>query len=167
MCESAPYYGGQEMAKCLCEAGIDTTVISDAAVFAVMPLVSKVFLPTHAVMANGGLMAPSGSHMVALTAREHAVPVVCITGLFKLCPLYPHDLDEFNEMCSPTAVLDYSGLGDNAAMLRDKAEVLNPEYDYIPPDLLDLYVTNTGGHQPSYVYRLLAECYHPADRNLD
>ena len=66
ICESAPYFGGQEMAKCLCEAGIDTTVICDAAVFAVMPLVDKVFLPTHAVMANGGLIAPSGSHMVAL-----------------------------------------------------------------------------------------------------
>ena len=70
VCESAPYYGGHDMAQCLTEAGIDTTVIQDAALFAVMPLVDKVFLPTHAVMANGGLIAPSGSQMVALAARE-------------------------------------------------------------------------------------------------
>ena len=42
VCESAPYYGGHDMAKCLCDAGIDVTVIQDAAVFAVMPLVDKV-----------------------------------------------------------------------------------------------------------------------------
>ena len=47
-----------------------------------------------------------------------------------------------------------------------QAEVLNPEFDYIPPELLDLYVTNNGPYQPSYVYRLLAECYHPEDRAL-
>ena len=151
------------MADCLCRAGIDTTLITDAAVFAVMPLVDKVFLPTHAVMANGGLIAPSGINMVALAAREHSVPVVCITGLFKLCPLYPHDLDAFNELTSPAAVLDY----ETDQTLLEKAEVLNPEYDYIAPELLDLYVTNTGGHQPSYVYRLLAEGFHPEDRELE
>jgi translation initiation factor eIF-2B subunit beta len=163
VCESAPYYGGQEMARCLCEAGIETTLIQDAAVFAVMPLIDKVFLPTHAVMANGGLIAPSGGHMVALSAREHSVPLVCITGLFKLCPLYPHDLEEFNELTSPSMVLDY----EHNQALHEKADILNPEYDYIPPELLDLYITNTGGHQPSYVYRLLAECYHQNDRVLD
>ena len=96
-------------------------------------------------------------------APQHAVPVVCITGLFKLCPLYPHNLDEFNELTSPGDVLDYEG--DQA--LQDRAEVLNPEYDFVSPDLLDLYVTDDGGHQPSYVYRLLAERYHPEDWALE
>lgn len=163
VCESAPYFGGQDMAKCLVKAGINTTIIRDSSVFAVMPLVDKVLLCTHAVMANGGLIAPSGSQMVALAAREHSVPVVCITSLLKLCPLYPHDLFSFNELSSPAAVLDYEG----SLPLLDKAQVLNPEYDYVAPELLDLYVTNTGGHEPSYVYRLLAESYHPEDRSLD
>ena len=49
--------------------------------------------------------------------------------------------------------------------------MLNPAYDYVPPELLDLYITNnttttTGGHQPSYIYRLLTEYYHPADYTL-
>lgn len=42
VCESAPYYGGHEMAKSLSDKGIDVTVIQDAAVFALMPLVDKV-----------------------------------------------------------------------------------------------------------------------------
>ena len=167
VCEAAPHYGGTKMAKRLAAAGLDVTLITDAAAFAVMALVDKVFLPTHAVMANGGLIAPSGSALVALAAREHAVPVVCITGLFKLCPLYPHDLDAFNELGSPAGVLEYED--SDRVMLTSAtttAEVLNPEYDFVPPETIDLFVTNTGGHQPSYVYRLLNECYHPDDRAL-
>jgi len=32
---------------------------------------------------------------------------------------------------------------------------------------VDLYITNTGGHQTSYVYRLLGEYYHHDDSSLD
>ena len=37
--------------------------------------------------------------------------------------------------------------------------VPNPAYDYIPPELVSLLVTDTGGYTPSYVYRLLTEYY--------
>ncbi len=42
-------------------------------------------------------------------------------------------------------------------------EVHNPAYDYIPPHLVSLLVTDTGGYTPSYVYRLLAEYYSRED----
>lgn len=42
-------------------------------------------------------------------------------------------------------------------------EVHNPAYDYIPPHLISLFVTDTGGYTPSYVYRLLAEYYSRED----
>lgn len=29
--------------------------------------------------------------MIALAAKELSVPVVCVTGLFKLAPVYRHD----------------------------------------------------------------------------
>ena len=40
------------MAKSLAEAGIDTTVIHDAATFAIMARVNKVLLPAHAVLVS-------------------------------------------------------------------------------------------------------------------
>lgn len=49
------------------------------------------------------------------------------------------------------------------AVLFAARQVLNPAYDYIPPSLVDLYITNMGGLQPSYIYRLLAEYYHRDD----
>ena len=46
------------------------------------------------------------------------------------------------------------------------SQVAAPAFDVLPPDLLALYVTNNGSHQPSYMYRLLAEYYHPHDHHL-
>jgi translation initiation factor 2B subunit (eIF-2B alpha/beta/delta family) len=39
-----------------------------------MARTNKVILGTHAVLANGGLIAFTGSHAVALAAKHHAVP---------------------------------------------------------------------------------------------
>lgn len=44
--------------------------------------------------------------------------------------------------------------------------VLNPASDYIPPELISLFVTETGCHMPSYVYRLVGEYYAPQDYSL-
>lgn len=45
----------------------------------------------HAILANGGVMAPCGAHLVALAAKRHSVPFVVLAGLHKLSPLFPHD----------------------------------------------------------------------------
>ena len=105
--ETAPSFTGQEMAVRLSDSNVTTTLITDAAVFAMMARVNKVVIPTHAVMANGGLLVQAGGHAVALAAKHHAVPVVCVTGLYKLCPLYPHDQDTFNDLQSPSPILRY------------------------------------------------------------
>jgi translation initiation factor eIF-2B subunit beta len=161
VCEGAPHFGGHRMAKSLAEAGIDTTVIHDSAAFAIMARVNKVLLPAHAVLANGGLIAPSGSHMVALAAAHNSVPLVCLTGMFKLCPMYPHEgQDTLQDLVSPSSVIDYAELSDQ---VMAKVEFVNPVHDYIPPNLINLYVTNIGAFQPSYIYRLLAEYYHNDD----
>lgn len=38
----------------------------------------------HAVMANGGVIAPVGMNMVALAAQRHAVPFVVLAGVHKV-----------------------------------------------------------------------------------
>ena len=51
----------------------------------------QVLMGTHALLANGGVMAPCGAHLVALAAKRHSVPFVVLAGLHKLSPLFPHD----------------------------------------------------------------------------
>ncbi len=51
---------------------------------------------------------------------------------------------------------------------RRFVHVHSPAFDYIAPELISLFVTDTGGYTPSYVYRLLAEYYSSQDlRMLD
>lgn len=95
-------------------------------------------------------MAISGTHMMAAAAKHHSIPVVVCTGLYKLSPLYPYDEDSFNVTFNPDSVLGFEE-GD----LIEKVTVTNPYYDYVSPDFVNLFITNQGGHPPSYLYRLM------------
>lgn len=53
----------------------------------------QVLVGAHAVLANGGVIAPVGMHMVALAAKQHSIPFVVLVGLHKMSPLLPHDSD--------------------------------------------------------------------------
>ncbi|KAL6056085.1 GCD complex subunit gcd7 [Balamuthia mandrillaris] len=161
--ESAPSFTGQETAASMSKVGIETTLIPDSAIFAMMARVNKVIVGTHAVLANGGLIALSGTHALALAAKHHEVPFVVTVGLYKLSPLYPtYDQDSFNQLNPPSSILKF----EEAVGEIEHVDVENPAFDYVPPELVSLFITNIGGHNPSYIYRLLAEYYHPADHNL-
>ena len=86
--ECAPSFHGQRLAVSLAEAKIPTTVITDSAVFAMMSRVNKVIIGTHAIVADGGLNAVTGSHTVALTAKHYSVPLVVCAPMYKLTPIY-------------------------------------------------------------------------------
>ncbi|KAM9992252.1 hypothetical protein ACTFIY_009693 [Dictyostelium cf. discoideum] len=156
--ETAPSLEGQKTAISLSKASIDTTLITDSAVFAMMSRVNKVIIGTHAVMANGGLIATSGTHTLAVAAKYHSVPIVVCTGLYKLCPLYAYDQDTFNNFGSPGEYLKFE-----EAEFLENVHSYNPTFDYVAPDLVSLFITNIGGHNPSYIYRLLQEYYDARD----
>jgi translation initiation factor eIF-2B subunit beta len=159
--EAAPGYGGHIMAKNLSAAGIETLLIPDSAVYALMARVNKVIIGCHAVTANGGLIAMAGSEMVAVSARHYAIPVCIVTGLYKLSPISPENHDAFNLFGPPDSVLSFS-----ESDLISSVQVVNPCFDYVPPQHVSIFVTNVGGHPPSYIYRLLGELYDQEDYKL-
>jgi len=161
--ESSRAHSGHLMAKHLATSDslvsgdmkIATTLIPDSNIFAVMARVNKVVIGTRAVMADGGILADVGTHMLALAAKHHSVPVICVTALYKLCPLFANDRDSFIDLQSPGETLSYADLGATS----QNVQVVSPNCDHVPADLIDLFITNNGAHQPSYVYRLLSEHY--------
>ncbi|KAJ1391179.1 NagB/RpiA transferase-like [Sesbania bispinosa] len=164
--EGAPRYQGHLLAKELAARGLQTTVITDSAVFAMISRVNMVIVGAHAVMANGGVIAPVGLNMVALAAQRHAVPFVVLAGSHKLCPLYPHNPEVLlNELRSPSELLDFGEFSDcmDSASGAGTLHVVNPTFDYVPPKLVSLFITDTGGHNPSYMYRLIADYYSADD----
>eukprot|EP00771_Trimastix_marina_P001085 gnl/Trimastix_PCT/2126.p1 GENE.gnl/Trimastix_PCT/2126~~gnl/Trimastix_PCT/2126.p1 ORF type:complete len:361 (-),score=59.10 gnl/Trimastix_PCT/2126:76-1158(-) len=159
--ENAPSFSGHRIAAKLSALGIPTTVVTDAACFVLMSRVNKVIVGTAAVLANGGLLCDSGLRLVAECAQHYRVPIVALAGLYKLCPLYPSVHDSFNDVLCPSQFAPYEIGGE-----FPHATVINPKYDYVPPELVSLFITNSGGHGPTYIYRLLAEYYSPEDYTL-
>ncbi|XP_039024656.1 translation initiation factor eIF-2B subunit beta-like [Hibiscus syriacus] len=191
--EGAPRYQGHLLAKELVTRGLQTTLITDSAVFAMISRVNMVIVGAHAVMANGGVIAPVGLNMVALAAQKHAVPFVVLAGSHKVlqhnCCLTSKLLDIFvqeqvkplffflqqyrrredvGKFCYlPVSVIfggscipcEHACFGIGAPLLH----VVNPTFDYVPPKLVSLFITDTGGHNPSYMYRLIADYYSADD----
>jgi translation initiation factor eIF-2B subunit beta len=162
--ETAPSYEGRATAAAMASLGVQTTLIADSAVFAMMARVNKVILGAHAVMANGGVIATAGAHPIAMAALHHSVPVVACAGLYKLSPLFPSGPEQFNQLLSPQPTLEEEDGSVSETLLE--ARFVNPTYDYVPPELISLLLTNIGGNHPSYVYRLVQEYYHPDDSKL-
>ncbi|KAI9747994.1 MAG: GCD complex subunit gcd7 [Lichina confinis] len=147
--------------KPLMAAGVTVVVIPDSAVFALMSRVNKVILGTHAVLANGGLVAAAGARMIAKAARTHRTPVVIVSGVYKLSPVYPFDFEALIEYGDASRVFPYQD-----GEMVEGVDVQNPLYDYVPADMVDLYITNLGGHAPSYLYRIVSDHYRVEDINL-
>ncbi|KAL3507601.1 hypothetical protein ACH5RR_032983 [Cinchona calisaya] len=166
--EGAPRYQGHALAQELVGRGLKTTVITDSAVFAMISRTNMVIVGVHAVMANGGVIAPVGMNMVALAAQKHAVPFVVVAGIHKLCPLYPDNPEvSSNNLRSPSELLEF---GEFSACMdfgclggAPLVHVMNPVFDYVPPELVSLIITDIGGHKPSYVYRLINDYYSSED----
>lgn len=120
-------------------------------------------------MANGGIIANAGTHAMALAAREHAVPFVVIVGLHKLSPLFPHNpYTTLNDFRSSIEILDYDYLTqeEEEEVEMEIPKIVNPLYDYVPPELINLFITDQGGTTPSFVYRLLSDFYSREDYHL-
>ena len=128
---------GDDRFKSLTAAGITVILIPDSAVFALMSRVNKVILATHSVLANGALVAAAGARNIAMAAKMHKTPVVVLSGVYKLSPIYPFDVEE---------LIEYGDAGKAAAFddgeFVEAVEVVNPVFDYVPADLVDLYITN-------------------------
>ena len=165
--------------KSLAEAGITVILIPDSAVFAMMSRVNKVILDTHAVLANGSLVSAAGARAITKAASLHRTPVVVLSGIYKLSPVYPFDIDVLMEDGDPSNIFRYED-GD----LVEKIEVANPFFDHVPADLVTLYITNLyaylllprevkalimylrGGHTPSNLYSVVKDHYRAEDIEL-
>lgn len=161
--EGGPDLPGHKLAQALSDApNAACTLIPDCAIYAIMSRVNTVLVAPHALMADGGAICTAGHLAVATVAKEHHVPVVGLASTFIITPQFAHSSNEsLGLLLSPSLVVQY-----NTNICQENVEVVNPAYDFLPPALMDLYVTNNGSHQPSYVYRLLSEFYSPKDHSM-
>lgn len=149
--------------KTLADHKIETILIPDTTTFAVMSRVGKVIVGSNAVFANGGCMSASGVSNVVECAKEHKTPVFAVAGLYKISPLYPFNRDDLIEVGNSGKVLNY----DDFKLIDNVEVVTNPLDDYVPPEHIDIYITNIGGFSPSFIYRIVLDNYASEDNKLD
>lgn len=148
-------------AKKLAEANIETVIIPDSTIYAVMSRVGKVLIGARAVFANGGCVTASGVATACECAKEYRTPVFAVAGLYKFSPNYPFDRDTLIEVGNSGKVLPYKD-----SDLVGKCEVTNPVLDYVPPEFIDIYITNIGGFSPNFIYRIVLDNYRTEDVNF-
>lgn len=151
-----------KFAKALSDAKIDTVVIPDSHVFAVMSRVGKVIVGARSVFANGGTVSSAGVAAVCECAKEHKTPVFSVAGLYKLSPTYPFDVENLIEVGNTGKVVKFSN-----SNLVQHAGISNPMFDYVPPEHIDIYITNIGGFAPSFIYRIVLDNYKAEDVDLE
>lgn len=139
-----------KFARSLAEAKIETVVIPDSHVFAVMSRVGKVIVGARSVFANGGSISTSGVAAVCESAKAHKTPVFSVTGLYKLSPTYPYDTETLIESGNSGKVVSFSN-----NKLVESADIANPLHDYIPPENIDIYITNMYVFIPYFISHLL------------
>lgn len=167
----------RDLASALSEKGVAVQVLPDSSAFAVMSICTKVLVGAESVLANGGMLAPIGTHVVCVAARHFAVPVLVSTVTLKMSPYYPSD-----QLCtrlvriarsgaqempwstygSPEAVLALPG----SLSVEDGGKgftVHAPVTEYVPPELITLYATNEGEFVPSQIHRIVRANYSDAD----
>ncbi|KAF1741733.1 hypothetical protein MXB_5655 [Myxobolus squamalis] len=146
VCQASPEKIGHLMVQRLSNiANIEISLIPDSCIFAMMARVNKVILSCYSISADGSLCSQSGSHALALSASDYGLPILVCTGLYKLSPTYHltssvcgREIDH-TFLKSPELILDFY-----TASTLGPVEVLNPSFDFVPADLVTLFITNKG-----------------------
>jgi translation initiation factor eIF-2B subunit beta len=123
--------------KKLNAAGVNTINLASNGLMAYIPRVNKVIFDAKAVYQNGGLLVDSGSCIAAQAAHEYLKPVIVLCPVYKFCPEDPSDEVSRGELGNPSSFVSYAN-----GPAVDALDVENTVTDYIPPELVDVYLTN-------------------------
>ncbi len=112
-------------------------VAGGAAAAAYMPRVNRIVLEARAIAANGGVLANAGMVRLARAARSHGRAVLVVGGVYRLSPELFTDPEALIEWGDPGSLVRFAD-----GSLADGIEIESALTEYMPPSLIDVYVTN-------------------------
>ncbi|ODV60382.1 translation initiation factor eIF2B subunit beta [Ascoidea rubescens DSM 1968] len=151
-----------KFAKELADSNIETIVIPDSSVYALMSRVGKVIIGAKTVFKNGGCITSPGVSAVCEIAKELRTPVFSVTAIYKLTPQYSFDTESLVEFGNPGYVIPFQ----ESDMIQN-SDISNPIIDYVPPENISIYITNLGGFAPNFVYHMVQDNYKNVDFDLN
>lgn len=139
--DSRPFCEGQELLRRLTAKEIPCSYVLINAISFVMPEVTKVLLGAHALLANGYVMARTGTAQVALVARSFNVPVLVCCETHKFSERFQTDAIVYNELGNPDDIVVDNKCCLSNWQAKHKMSPLNLNYDITPPELVTAVVT--------------------------
>lgn len=146
--ESRPWRQGILTVSELAKEGIDTTMIIDSAVRAVMKRIDVVMVGADTITAHGALVNKIGTSQVALAANESRVPFIVCSETYKFSPM-----TLFGDMVTieERETLEVVKPGE----IPDSVKVFNPVFDSTPAKYIDAIVTEAGMVAPTAAYEIM------------
>lgn len=145
---SSPDNTGEQMCAELKKAGIECTLILDAAIGYIMESIDIVLVGAEGVVESGGIINRVGTYTMALCAREMKKPFYVLAESLKFSRLYP-----LNQRDLPN---DYKF--SKQSLEKDLAKA-HPLVDYTSPAYITLLFTDIGILTPSAVSDELIKLY--------
>lgn len=136
------------MCRELQEAGIDCTLILDAAIGYIMESIDIVLVGAEGVVESGGIINRVGTYTMAMCAREMKKPFYVLAESLKFSRLYP-----LNQRDLPN---DYKF---SKQSLEKNLAQAHPLVDYTSPAYITLLFTDIGILTPSAVSDELIKLY--------
>jgi len=126
VCESRPLMEGRRLATELASAGVQVTLITDAAAVSAMSEADCVLLGADAMLCSGDVVNKTGSTLLALAARRHNRPVFVAA-------------DRLKWERSPGSVVPTESNAPDEVWSDPPAgiSVVNPYFDRVPADLIN------------------------------
>ena len=152
--ETRPLFQGHITSQILSKEGVDVSLICDNAVRYFISRIDKVIVGADAIAANGALINKIGTSMVALAAKEAAIPFIVGAETIKFSPetiiggLIKIEERPWTEVVSPE-------IRNNIGKIR----VYNPAFDITPQMYIDMIVTEKGVIPPQGAIEILQEDY--------
>eukprot|EP01086_Lenisia_limosa_P001208 TRINITY_DN12222_c0_g1_i1.p1 TRINITY_DN12222_c0_g1~~TRINITY_DN12222_c0_g1_i1.p1 ORF type:complete len:291 (-),score=36.44 TRINITY_DN12222_c0_g1_i1:86-958(-) len=128
---SNPGNQGQKTFDELKNAGVDIRMIPDASIGVHMETVDLVMFGAEALVENGGIVNRVGTYPIAVLAHSLSKPVYVMAESFKFARIFP--LNQ-RDLCQ---------------IMKEDGD--NPLYDFTPPHLLSMLVTDLAILTPSAV----------------
>ncbi|OAA58942.1 translation regulator gcd7 [Niveomyces insectorum RCEF 264] len=156
--DASPY---APLLKRLAAAKVGVIQVASSAATAYLPRVNRVVLDARAIAANGGVLASSGGGRIARAAHAQGRTVLVVGGVYKLSPELWTDPEAFIEWGDPGRLVLFADGG-----MLDGIDVESAVTEYVPPNLIDIYVTNLGPHSKDYLETVIADHYKNEDLEL-
>ena len=151
--DSRPLFEGKNIALAMSTLGLEVQYSLMHGLDHVIRDATKVFLGAHAMMSTGKLYSRIGTALVAMAAKDAAIPVIVCCESVKFAER--SDLDSFvhNEIAPPEELFIQGKTNSRLSQWEDvpNLQLLNLMYDLTPAEYINVIFTEYGPIPPSSV----------------